>query len=92
MLWLTRKVTTRGCVWKSGSLAIEIATFPLAAVAHRPPVILPQPISPQIVILSEAKDLLSTAPLLFRYGNCAALDLPEYTWSEFQAKRKQGAQ
>jgi hypothetical protein len=33
MLWLTRKMTTRGCVWRSGSLTVEIATFPLAAVA-----------------------------------------------------------
>src|ERR1700686_3660235 len=31
MLRLTRQMTTRACVWKSGSLIVEIATFPPAA-------------------------------------------------------------
>src|SRR6266446_5813955 len=58
MLWLTRKMTTRACVWKSGSLAIELATFPLAASQFLL----------NLSSLSEAKDLLSTAPLLFKHG------------------------
>jgi hypothetical protein len=85
-------MTTRACVWKSGSLTIEIATFPLAAIAHRPPVILPQPIFLQIVILSEAKDLLSTAPLLFRRGIALRLTRWSTLVPNFKPKNKQGAQ
>src|SRR5260370_7583337 len=33
MVWLTRKMTTRCCGWRSGSLTVEIATFPLPAAA-----------------------------------------------------------
>jgi hypothetical protein len=47
-------MTTTACVWKSGSLIVEIATFRLAGRTISSQLVFP----PQIVILSGAKDLL----------------------------------
>jgi len=100
MLWLTRKMTTRGCVWRSGSLTVEIATFPLAAVAVA---VIAAEIAPTSAVprtpnsSSTCHPEQSEGPALDRVTtlparNCAALDSLEYTCAEFQAKHKQGAQ
>ena len=73
-------MTTRACVWKSGSLIVEIATFPLAALgltwnlANVP-----------------VKTRLCRVFVVF-VGMIPRLDPLEYTCAEFQAKHKQRTQ
>ena len=76
MLRLTRQMTTRACVWKSGSLTVEIATFPLAAAwAYE----------------ESRKHSRRDAACRVFVGMIPRLDPLEYTYAEFQAKHKQRA-
>jgi len=69
-------MTTRACVWKSGSLIAEIATFLLAAAwAYE----------------ESRKDSRRDAACRVFVGMIPRLDPLEYTYAEFQAKHKQRA-
>src|SRR5260370_20580482 len=69
-------MTTRACVWKSGSLIAEIATFPLAAAwAYQ----------------ESRKHSRRDAACRVFAGMIPRLDPLEYTYAEFQAKHKQRA-
>ena len=101
-------MTTRACVWKSGSLAIELATFPLAA-AWSGEEFLGKVGDGQIYCqrlvgvghkftrrCESAEGFPSWSFVSFVVKALPSLalriDPPEYTCAEFQAKNKQGAQ